>query len=109
VEHPGFERLVDRMTEQVADALPATTGSVLLLVNGLGATTLLELYAIHARVSETLGKRGLEVAGRLVGTFVPALDMSGFSLTLTALREDWAAHWHAPARTPAFPAPESAR
>ncbi|MET8558085.1 dihydroxyacetone kinase subunit DhaK [Streptomyces sp. NPDC004959] len=109
VEHPGFEQLVDRMTEQVADALPATAGSVLLLVNGLGATTLLELYAIHARVSETLGKRGLEVAGRLVGTFVPALDMSGFSLTLTALREDWFPHWHAPARTPAFPAPESAR
>ncbi len=109
VEHPGFEQLVDRMTHQVADALPATARSVLLLVNGLGATTLLELYAVHARVSRLLGERGLDVAGRLVGSYVPALDMSGFSLTLTALDDDWAAHWHAPARTVAFPAQEAVR
>uniref|UniRef100_A0AAU3GPJ5 Dihydroxyacetone kinase subunit DhaK n=1 Tax=Streptomyces sp. NBC_01401 TaxID=2903854 RepID=A0AAU3GPJ5_9ACTN len=109
LEHPGFEPLVDRMTGQLLDALPHTTGSVLLLVNGLGATTLLELHAIHSRVTALLESRGLDVAGRLVGTFVPALDMSGFSLTLTALRDDWHAHWHAPARTPAFPVTESAR
>ncbi|NED01528.1 dihydroxyacetone kinase, partial [Streptomyces sp. SID6648] len=36
-------------------------------------------------------------------------DMSGFSLTLTALDDDWAAHWHAPARTVAFPAQEAVR
>ncbi|MFF0227289.1 dihydroxyacetone kinase subunit DhaK [Streptomyces sp. NPDC004629] len=109
LEHPGFEELVDRMTQQVLDTLPTATGRVLLLVNGLGATTLLELHAVHARVSELLDKRGLSVAGRLVGTFVPALDMSGFSLTVTALREDWTAFWHAPARTPAFPALETIR
>ncbi|MFF9901917.1 dihydroxyacetone kinase subunit DhaK [Streptomyces olivaceus] len=109
VEHPGFEQLVDRMTHQVADALPAGARSVLLLVGGLGATTLLELHAVHARVSRLLGERGLDVAGRLVGTYVPALDMSGFSLTMTALRDDWAAHWHAPARTVAFPAQEAVR
>ncbi|CAL9329259.1 dihydroxyacetone kinase subunit DhaK [Streptomyces sp. enrichment culture] len=109
VEHPGLEQLVDRMTAQLADALPATNGSVLLLVNGLGATTLLELYGIHAQVSRLLDKRGMRVAGRLVGSFVPALDMSGFSLTLTALRDDWAAYWHTPARTAAFPALESVR
>ncbi|WP_121841057.1 dihydroxyacetone kinase subunit DhaK [Streptomyces sp. S5] len=109
LEHPGFERLVDRMTHQLLGSLPQATGPVLLLVNGLGATTLLELQAIHARVTGLLEERGLGVAGRLVGTFVPALDMSGFSLTLTALREDWHAYWNAPALTPAFPATESTR
>ncbi|MFI6699724.1 dihydroxyacetone kinase subunit DhaK [Streptomyces sp. NPDC050509] len=109
LEHPGFEQLVDKMTRQLLEALPQSTGSVLLLVNGLGATTLLELHAIHSRVAGLLEERGLDVAGRLVGTFVPALDMSGFSLTLTALRDDWHAYWQAPARTPAFPATESHR
>lgn len=109
LEHPGFERLVDRMARQLLDALPQPTGSVLLLVNGLGATTLLELQAIHSRVTGLLEERGLDVAGRLVGSFVPALDMSGFSLTLTALRDDWHAYWNAPARTLAFPATESPR
>ncbi|MFJ9144049.1 MULTISPECIES: dihydroxyacetone kinase subunit DhaK [Streptomyces] len=109
LEHPGFEALVDRMTGQVLDALPETTGPVLLLVNGLGATTMLELQAIHSRVTGLLEERGRDVAGRLVGTFVPALDMSGFSLTLTALRDDWHTYWTAPARTPAFPATETTR
>ncbi|GAA2598160.1 dihydroxyacetone kinase subunit DhaK [Streptomyces axinellae] len=103
-EHPGFEPLVDQLAEQVLDAFTTTPREVALLVGGLGSTTLLELHAIHARVSELLDKRGVAVAGRLVGTFVPALDMSGFSLTLTALREEWAPYWHAPSRTPAFPA-----
>lgn len=109
LEHPGFEQLVDRMTHQLLDAVAHSTGSVLLLVNGLGATTLLELQAVHSRVAHLLEERSLRVAGRLVGTFVPALDMSGFSLTLTALRDDWHAYWHAPARTPAFPTTESTR
>lgn len=109
LEHPGFEALVDRMTRQLLDALPRSAGPVLLLVNGLGATTPLELQAVHSRVTGLLEERGLDVAGRLVGTYVPALDMSGFSLTLTALRDDWLDHWNAPARTPAFPATESTR
>ncbi|WSM05640.1 dihydroxyacetone kinase subunit DhaK [Streptomyces sp. NBC_01716] len=75
------------------------------MVNGLGATTQLELHAIHSRVTGLLERRGLDVAGRIVGTFVPALDMSGFFLTLTALRDDW----HALAPTSAFPATESTR
>ncbi|MFE4454389.1 dihydroxyacetone kinase subunit DhaK [Streptomyces sp. NPDC056796] len=107
--HPGFEALVDRMTRQLLDTLPTTTGSVLLLVNGLGATTLLELQAVHSRVTGLLEQHGLDVTGRLVGTFVPALDMSGFSITLTALRDDWHPYWHAPALTPAFPVSESTR
>ncbi|MFD7812813.1 dihydroxyacetone kinase subunit DhaK [Streptomyces sp. NPDC059785] len=109
LEHPGFEALVDRMTHQVLDALPQAERDVLLLVGGLGATTLLELHAVHARVAGLLDKRGLTVTGRLVGTFVPALDMSGFSLTVTALRDDWAAYWNAPARTAAFPTLEATR
>ncbi|MCR8943182.1 MULTISPECIES: dihydroxyacetone kinase subunit DhaK [Streptomyces] len=109
LKHPGFEQLVDRMTHQVLDALPRYAGGVLLLVNGLGATTPLELQAVHARVTGLLEERGIDVTGRLVGSFVPALDMSGFSLTLTALREDWHPYWHAPARTPAFPLTETPR
>jgi dihydroxyacetone kinase len=109
VPRPDFADLVDRMTQQVLDGLPDPEDAVLLLVNGLGATTLLELYAIHDRVRHQLDKRGVRVAGQLVGTFVPALDMSGFSVTVTALRENWLDWWHAPALTPAFPFSETAR
>ncbi|MEW1718019.1 dihydroxyacetone kinase subunit DhaK [Streptomyces sp. NPDC093109] len=103
ITRPSFGELVERMTAQVLDGLPGTGDGVILLVNGLGATTLLELYAVHEQVSGVLERRGVPVAGQLVGTHVPALDMSGFSLTMTAVRTDWLAWWRAPARTPAFP------
>lgn len=110
VPRPDFADLVDRMTGQVLAGLPdGAPDTVLLLVNGLGATTLLELYAVHDRVRRLLGERGVRVAGQLVGTFVPALDMSGFSVTVTALRDNWLDWWHAPALTPAFPVSETAR
>ncbi|MET7637958.1 dihydroxyacetone kinase subunit DhaK [Streptomyces sp. NPDC005438] len=109
VERPSFEELTDRMTRQVLTSLPPDTDQVLLLVNGLGSTTLLELYTIHQRVSAILTARGVRVAGRLVGTFVPALDMSGFSLTLTASRPEWSSWWHQEALTPAFPSTETIR
>ncbi|MDQ1654003.1 MAG: phosphoenolpyruvate---glycerone phosphotransferase subunit DhaK [Cryptosporangiaceae bacterium] len=103
ITRPPFEELTERMTAQVLAALPDTGDGVILLVNGLGATTLLELYAVYELVCEVLEKRGVRVAGQLVGTYVPALDMSGFSLTMTAVQSDWLAWWQAPSRTPAFP------
>ncbi|MEU9189772.1 dihydroxyacetone kinase subunit DhaK [Streptomyces sp. NPDC048484] len=107
VTRPALEELVDRMARQVLDGLPRRSDEVLLLVNGLGATTLLELYAVHDRVRRFLDENSVRVAGQLVGTFVPALDMSGFSLTLTTPGERWADWWHAPAWTPAFPVTQS--
>ncbi|MEV7422398.1 MULTISPECIES: dihydroxyacetone kinase subunit DhaK [unclassified Streptomyces] len=107
ITRPPFEELTERMTAQVLDALPDTRDGVILLVNGLGATTQLELYAVHERIRRLLDKRGVPVLGQLVGTHVPALDMSGFSVTMTAVRPGWLGWWQAPSRTPAFPSQES--
>ncbi|MFR9675258.1 dihydroxyacetone kinase subunit DhaK [Streptomyces sp. TR06-5] len=109
VTQPPFEELTERMAVQVLDALPHTGAGVVLLVGGLGATTLLELYALHDHLRTVLDKRGVAVAGQLVGTYAPALDMSGFSVTMTAADPGWLAWWHAPTRTPAFPSWEQPR
>ena len=102
VERPPFDELVTRMTGQVCDALDSP-GQVVLLVNGLGSTTLLELYAICDRAAAVLRDRGVEVVTRLVGTLVPALDMAGFSITLTGLQPGWLEYLTAPTAAPAFP------
>ncbi|WP_199439830.1 dihydroxyacetone kinase subunit DhaK [Umezawaea beigongshangensis] len=103
ISRPPAEELVDRMLDEVVAGLPAGPDEVVVVVNGLGGTTLLELYGLHDLVSDGLARRGLDVVGALVGTFVPALDMAGFSLTLTRLRPSWKPWWTAPAITPAFP------
>ncbi|GAB3577974.1 dihydroxyacetone kinase subunit DhaK [Amycolatopsis endophytica] len=103
VTRPPLEDLVEDMLDRVLAGLPDGPDDLIVTVNGLGGTTLLELYAINDLVGAGLERRGLTAAGGLVGTFVPALDMAGFSLTLTRLEPSWLHWWSAPAVTPAFP------
>jgi phosphoenolpyruvate---glycerone phosphotransferase subunit DhaK len=77
-------------------------GPVLALVNGMGATPLLELYGFHAEVQRALGERGVPVARTLVGNYVTSLDMAGASVTLCRADEEIVRWWDAPVNTPAL-------
>ncbi|MFD0687564.1 dihydroxyacetone kinase subunit DhaK [Actinomadura fibrosa] len=103
VPRPPSEDLVSRMLDEIVAGLPDGPDEVVTVVNGLGGTTLLELYGLYDLVADGLGERGLRHAGGLAGTFVPALDMAGFSITVTRMRPGWLDWWAAPAITPAFP------
>ncbi|MEW5810601.1 MAG: dihydroxyacetone kinase subunit DhaK [Actinomycetota bacterium] len=102
LSRPGTPELVRRMVDHVVGALPGT-GRAVMIVNGLGGVTLLELNVLFEYAATELGTRGTEVVGSLVGTYVPALDMRGFSITVARLDEDMLRWWSAPAYTPAFP------
>ena len=73
---------------------------VLVLVNGMGATPLLELYGFNAEVQRVLTDRGVAVARTLVGNYVTSLDMAGASVTLCQVDEELLRLWDAPVRTP---------
>ncbi|GAA2401151.1 dihydroxyacetone kinase subunit DhaK [Actinomadura vinacea] len=103
VSRPPVEELAESMLDELVAGLPAGPDEVVAVVNGLGGTTLLELYGLHDLVAAGLERRGLRLHDALVGTFVPALDMAGFSLTLTRMEPEWKDWWAAPAITPAFP------
>lgn len=107
IPRPPLDALLDRMLSEILAALPAGPDDLLLVVNGLGGTALLELFGVFDALAARVEGGGARVAGSLVGTYVPALDMHGFSLTLTRLRDDWPELWAAPALTPAFPAKEA--
>ncbi|MFJ2022254.1 dihydroxyacetone kinase subunit DhaK [Streptomyces sp. NPDC087897] len=95
--------LVERMVRELLDALsPARGSSVIVLVNGLGAVTPLELYAVHAELCGLLDARGIEPARSLVGEYVTALDMRGFSLTLLTADPEILRLYDAPVRTAAL-------
>ena len=91
------------MTGALLDALGLGSGSrVIALVNGLGATTQLELYGLYDRFATELAGRGVEISRDLVGSMVTALDMHGFSLTVSEVDDELIELWDAPARTPAW-------
>jgi dihydroxyacetone kinase-like protein len=75
---------------------------VLVLVNGMGATPLLELYGFNAEVQRVLRERGVAVARTLVGNYVTSLDMAGASVTLCQADEELLRLFDAPVKTPAL-------
>lgn len=81
-----------------AKQLP-TQGDILLLVNGLGATPLMELYLIYNTAAKLLRERGFHIARSLVGNYTTAIDMAGASLTVCLLDAEITQHWDSPVHT----------
>lgn len=75
---------------------------VVLLVNGLGETTLMELFIINNRVAQVLEEKNIKVIDTIVGNYMTSLDMGGFSITLTKLDDEMKELIKAKADTPAF-------
>jgi phosphoenolpyruvate---glycerone phosphotransferase subunit DhaK len=95
--------IVDDLLDVVlADLKPTAGQPLLLLVNGLGGTPLLELYLLLHLASMRLQKEGLFVQRTLVGNLATSLETQGASLTLTMLDDELLAHWDAPVRTAAL-------
>jgi len=96
-------RIVDLLLAPILKDLALARGrEVLLLVNGLGGTPLMELYLLHHHARQRLRDEGLEVARVLVGNHTTALEMAGASLTVTALDDEAKRLWDAPVHTAAL-------
>lgn len=76
-----------------------TQGDILLLVNGLGATPLMELYLIYNTAASLLAEKGFNIARSLVGNYTTAIDMAGASLTVCLLDAEITHHWDSPVHT----------
>ncbi|RXZ70797.1 dihydroxyacetone kinase subunit DhaK [Agromyces albus] len=108
---PGRERiklepadgLVDRLLAPILEDLPFESGDrVLLFVNGMGGSPLVELYIAYRRAAEVLGERGIEIARSLVGNYITSLEMQGMSITLLKLDDEMVELWDAPVQTAAL-------
>ncbi|MBS7707480.1 dihydroxyacetone kinase family protein [Chelatococcus asaccharovorans] len=86
---PPVDELVDRMLEPLLSELAVSSRQpVALLVNGLGATTAMELAIVTRRALATLTERGVTVERVWTGNFMTALEMPGCSLSLLPLDEE---------------------
>jgi len=75
------------------------SGDVIALVNGMGATPLIELYLMYHEVDRYLQGHGVHIVRRLVGNHITSLDMAGCSVTLLKADSDLVSLWDAPVRT----------
>jgi dihydroxyacetone kinase len=97
------DEIADDLLGAVADDLALVRGDrVAVLVNGLGATPLEELYILYRRIHAGLAGRGVEVYRPYIGEFATSLEMAGASLTVMRVDDRLAGWLDAPARSPFY-------
>ena len=78
--------MAKRMTDIVVPDLPFTAGDeTAVLVSGLGATPVMELYVLYDEVERLLRERGIRIYRSYVGNYFTSLDMMGVTLTVMKL------------------------
>jgi dihydroxyacetone kinase-like protein len=91
------EQLVLALLEDMA---PPAGAPLLLLVNGLGGTPLMELFILYDEARRILEQRGFTVVRSLVAPVVTSLEMPGASITLTRMDDRLTELWDDPVVTP---------
>lgn len=108
---PGIERtalrpmdeVVDIMLEKILADMPVSKGGeVAVLVNGLGATPLEELYIAYRRVRQVLDEKGIRIHRKYIGEYAGSLEMAGMSISLLKLDDELAELVDAPCCSPFF-------
>jgi len=105
---PGRTRMkikpADEVTEMllnpVIEDLPFESGDeVLLFVNSMGGTPLIELYIVYRKAVEMLEAKGIKVVRNLIGPYITSLEMAGASITMLKMDDDLIKLWDAPVKT----------
>lgn len=75
---------------------------VAVLINGSGATPLMELFIINNHVADILAEKGIRVYRTMVGEYMTSIEMQGFSISLLRLDDQMKELLDAKADTPAW-------
>ena len=88
---PGIKvtdlKTADEMAEIMLDIilpdLPfVSNNEVVVLISGLGATPVMELYILYAKIAEILANKNIKIYRPYVGNYFTSLDMMGVTVTL---------------------------
>ena len=97
------DRIAEALLSRISEDLSLARGDdVAVLVNGLGATPLEELYILYRYVSRTLDGMGVRIHRPYVGEFATSLEMAGASVSVMRLDADLKQLLDAPALTPFY-------
>jgi dihydroxyacetone kinase-like protein len=97
------DEIVELLMEPIISDLPYRRGDeVLMFVNGLGGTPLIELYIVYRKAAEIAQRAGMRIVRHLVGNYITSLEMAGTSITLLKVDDQLKKFWDAPVLTPAL-------
>lgn len=76
------------MVEKILADYDYSGSEIALMINGLGATPLMELYILNYEVTKILEDKGIKLYKTFVGNFMTSLEMSGCSITFLKLDDE---------------------
>lgn len=102
-------KTADETAEIVLDALLddlqiKAAQELLVILNGAGATTMMELLILYRRIAHLLKAKGIKLARGKVGEFITTQEQAGFQLMIARMDAELIALWDAPCDTPGFTA-----
>lgn len=95
---PADALATDMMTRILDDMALEPGAEVALLLDDLGATTMMELAIVNRTVRRILRERGIAVHATDVGKYLTTQEMAGFSITLMQLDDELRHYLEQPAR-----------
>ncbi len=91
------------MIDALCNDLGAKAGDrLLVMINGVGSTTLMEQYLVLNGVKKALDAKGIVLARAIAGEFLTVQEMGGFQMFAAKMDDELLALWDAPCNTPAL-------
>ena len=94
---------VATVAEALCKALDLKPGDkTFVMINGCGATTMMEMLVLFKDTVEFLKAKGIEVVASMVGEILTVQEAAGFQMNIAKWDEEMLRLWNTPCRTPAF-------
>ena len=94
---------VEIMANALVKDIPLERGDrAFVMINGSGATTLMEMFILYKDCVHYLESLGIEVVANMVGEILTVQEQAGFQLNIAKWDEEFLRLWNTPAHTPAF-------
>ncbi len=94
---------VEIMANALVKDIPLVKGDkAFVMINGSGATTLMEMFILYKDCVKYLEGLGIEVVANMVGEILTVQEQAGFQLNIAKWDEETLRLWNTPAHTAAF-------
>ena len=98
-------KTTDETAEIMVNALVKDIGiqsgeKVMLIINGSGATTLMEQLIVYRKAVDVLKQQGIEVVANYIGEMLTVQEQAGFQMFMARMDDELLRLWNEPCNTP---------
>jgi dihydroxyacetone kinase-like protein len=103
LEMKSADDTTELMLQMLLDDLAVKADEeLLIIVNGAGATTLMELFIVFRRIHHVLKDKKIKISRSLIGEYITTQEQAGFQMLIARMNRELIRLWDAPCDAPYF-------